>query len=227
MVVFACCVFGLLHALLFGLHTFILFRHASLYEQIRAQGATIQMPDTFHSVYEQAQTRSFFSRPDILAREIGAIQSATSSMVYQYQHDIYRLQDTIVQHIKYLAEASDLSQELVYPEQEKSAEYAVTLQKRLDLIPMGSINDLLKLSQESASLVATVQNNIEYAERKLVLQDIVALKHEMLLLQDMYRLYPQKDVHFVVKDFWADFKHTFTRDTLKKAPIESLRGSLQ
>ena len=54
MVVFACCVFGFLHGLLFGLHTFIIFRHASLYEQIRAHGGIIQMPEDFPLLYKQA-----------------------------------------------------------------------------------------------------------------------------------------------------------------------------
>ncbi len=135
MVVFVVFIFSFLHSLLFGLHAFILFRHESLYEQIYASGAIIQMPEDFLSVQKRAQNRSFFSRPDVLAEEVGTIQSATRSMLYQYKNDIYRLHDAIVQHIKYFSVATEIGEELIYPGQEMPVLYADMIQKRLDAIP--------------------------------------------------------------------------------------------
>lgn len=227
MVIFAVMTFLILHALVFGFHSFIIFRYDSLYAQIQSNGATIQMPDDFLRIQKLAQNRSFFSRPDILAEEIGVLQSGTRSMLYQYKNDVYRLQDIIVQHIKYLSVAAEVGQELVYPGQEKSLEQAEMLQKRLDSVPPGDIHQLVEISELSTYFVETTQENIEYAQKKLIFQDILAFKHEMLLLADMYRINPPKTKILDIKKFWTKFGTTFTRETLKTAPIEVLKLSLQ
>lgn len=219
--------FIILHSLLFAAHSFLIFRYDNLYEQIRMNGATIQMSDEFLRVQKLAHNRPFFSRPDILAEEIGILQSGTRSMIYQYKNDIYRLHDLIVQHIKYLSVAAETGEEVMYPGQEYSLEQADMLQKRLDAVPPGDINALLEISAISAPLVEATEKNIEYAQKKLIFQDILAFKHEMLLLADMYRTNPTKTKTLDIKKFWIEFRTAFTRETLKNAPIEVLKLSLQ
>jgi len=227
MVVFAVVTFVALHSILFAIHSFIVFRYDSLYEQIRSNGATIQMSPDFLRVREEAHRRSFISRPDILAAEIGMIQSGSHSMVNQYKNDTYRLQDKIVQHIKYLALAAEVGQELMYPGQEQSLEQMKMLQSRLDVIVPGDINALALLSDVSSRLVETTQRNIEYAQKKLVFQDILSFKNEMLLFTDMFRLNPPQKKILDSKKFWNEFRDIFSRDILKTTPSETLRISLQ
>jgi len=148
-------------------------------------------------------------------------------MVYQYKNDIYRLHDRIVQHIKYLTLASEIGQELVYPEQEKSLEYATMIQTLLDVVVPGDINTLIEISELSTGMVDRTRRNIEYAQKKLLYQDILAFKHEMLLLADMYRMYPPKTKILDIKKFWNEFGLIFTREALKNTPIEVLTLSLQ
>lgn len=227
MVGFALATFFLLHGLVFAFHSFVIFRYQTLYSQVQANGAAIQMPENFLRVQESAQYRSFFSRPDVLAEEIGVLQAGTRSMIYQYKNDIYRLHDTIVQHIKYLIVASEVGQELIYPGQARSLEHANMLQKRLELAPPGDINTLIDISTLSKSLVETTQKNIEYAQKKLIFQDILAFKHEMLLLIDMYRLNPPKEKMIDTKKFWKEFSTLFSREKLTTETSEVLRNSLE
>lgn len=227
MAVFAVVIFLALHTLVFAIHSSVVYRYDSLYQQIQNNGATIQMPEDFLRTRELAHGRSFFSRPDILAEEIGMIQSGIRSMVYQYKNDIYRLHDTIVQQIKYLSVAAEAGEELMYPGQTESSAQAAMLQKRLDTIPPGSISELVALSALSTDLVETTQKNIAYAQRKLILQDILSFKHEMLFLADMYRTNPMKTKTLDIKRFWNEFSVTFSRVTLKTATNDVLKTSLQ
>lgn len=227
MVAFAVFTLLVLHTLVFLFHSFIVFRYNSLYEQIQSNGAIIQMPEDFLQVHKVAQGRSIFSRPDILAEEIGMMHSGTRSMVYQYKNDLYRLHDRIVQHIKYLTLAAEMGQELVYPEQEKSLEYATMIQALLDTVVPGDINSLVEISELSTIMVDRTRRNIEYAQKKLVYQDILAFKHEMLLLADMYRLNPPEKKILDIKKFWNEFGSIFSREALKTASPETLRNALQ
>jgi len=187
-VAFALVVFVLLHALVFVFHSFTVFRYENLYAQIQNKGAMVQMPEGFLHTQDIAQNRPFWTRPDILAEEIGTLQSGTTSMMSQYKNDIYRLHDAIVQNIRFLSVSAELGQELVYPGQEEVIEQADLLQEQLDSIPLGDINQLTILLQASTHIVTTVQENIEYAQRKLILQDILAFKHEMIFLADVYHM---------------------------------------
>jgi hypothetical protein len=190
-------------------------------------GATIQMSEDFLYVQKSAHNRSFFSRPDILVEEIGILQSGTRSIIYQYKNDIYRLHDLIVQHIKYLSVAAETGEEVMYPGQEHSLEQADMLQKRLEVVPPGDVNALLEISAISTLLIETTQKNIEYAQRKIIFQDILAFKHEMFLLADMYRTNPTKTKTLDIKNFWIEFRTAFTRETLKNTSFESLKLSLE
>lgn len=187
-VAFALIVFVLLHAIVFAFHSFTVFRYESLYAQIQNKGAIIQMPEHFLYTQNRANNRSFWTRPDILAEEIGTLQSGTTSMMTQYKNDVYRLHDAIVQNIRFLSVSAELGQELIYPGQEDVIEQANSLQKQLDTIPLADINQLTILLQVSTHIVTTVQKNIEYAQRKLILQDILAFKHEMIFLADVYHM---------------------------------------
>ncbi len=82
------------------------------------------------------------------------------------------------------------------------------------------------MSEFSADLVIQVQKNIDYAQRKLIFQDILAFKHEMLFLGDMYRINTPKD-KLDTKKFWAEFSKLFSRETLKASPVTDLQISLQ
>jgi len=155
------------------------------------------------------------------------IHSGTRSMVYQYKNDVYRLHDRIVQHIKYLFLAAEIGEELIYPDQEKSLEYANTLQMRLENTPPGDINLLASLAEFSTALAQKIQENIEYAQKKLVYQDILAFKYEILLLADMYRLNPPQTKMLDIKKFWSQFGSTFSREILKNTSHENLRSSLE
>ena len=73
--IFALCVFAFFHALVFAWHSFVVVRYDRLYEQVQEKGATLQMPESFLKDYDKARKRTFLTRPDIFAREIGIIQS--------------------------------------------------------------------------------------------------------------------------------------------------------
>lgn len=227
MVVFALVTFTVLHALVFAFHSFIVFRYESLYDQIQNRGATIQMPENFLRTQSVAHDRSFLTRPDVLAEEIGALQSGTTSMMSQYKNDVYRLHDAIVQNIKFLSVSAELGQELVYPGQEDVAEQENMLQKQLDMIPLGEIHQLSNLLKTSTDIVQTTQKNIDYAQRKLVFQDILAFKHEMIFLADVYRMSMLKSKTLDTKKFWTDFSTTFTKITLRNNTPEALSATLK
>lgn len=225
--IFAVLVFAFFHTVVFAWHSFAVLRYDRLYEQIQANGATIQMPEDFLQNYNTAQHRTFWSRPDILAREIGVIQSWAESLTTQYKNDVYRLHDTIVQHIRYLTAASEIGQEMLFPGHTEVLTQASTLQSKLDAMPLWDITQLTELVKLSTSMIEWVQKNIAYAERKLILQDILAFKHEMLFLADVYRLTPIKKPLLDTKVFWKDFSISFNRNTLKNSSTDELKSLLQ
>lgn len=202
-------------------------RYDNIYAQIQDNGAAIQMPEDFLQNYTVAQNRRFWSRPDVLAREIGVIQEWAKSLITQYKNDVYRLHDTIVQHIRYLSAASEIGQEMVFPGQTEVLTHANLLQTKLDAIPSGDITQLTELAKFSTSMIEWVQKNIAYAERKLILQDILSFKHEMLFLADVYRLSSIKKPSLDTKVFWKDFKASFTRNVLKNSSTEELTTLLK
>lgn len=71
-----------------------------------------------------------------------------------------------------------------------------------------------------------MQKNIAFAERKLILQDILAFKHEMLFLADVYRLTPIKKSPLDTKVFWKDFSISFNRNTLQNSSTDELQSLL-
>lgn len=226
MAIGAVCLLALLHTVLFWAHIFSLYRYQALYDEVTNNGATVAMTPDFLQTYRLAEERSFFSRPDNLLKDIGQIQSAMHTMVYQYKNDIYRLRDSIVQNIRFLTVASELSEELVYPEQDMTREHARILQESLNTVPAGSVWALTVLSKESTQIVERVQGNINLAKRHLLLQDIAAYKHEMILIQDMYRLNPQKEKTLDIKAFREEFHILFTRSTLLQWSLEEVTQSL-
>lgn len=64
---------------------------------------------------------------------------------------MYRLHDTIVQHIRYLTVASEKGQEMAFPGHTEVLAQAVTLQTQLDTIPLGEITQLTELVKLSTS----------------------------------------------------------------------------
>lgn len=226
MVMFAVATFIFLHAIVFAFHSFTVFRYESLYDQIQARGAIIQMSDDFLRTHNRAHNRFFWTRPDILSEEIGIMQSGTISMMSQYKNDTYRLHDTIVQNIKFLSISAELGQELIYPWQEEVLRQASVIQKQLRLIPLGDINQLTALLQTSSDLVQATQKNIDYAQKKLILQDILAFKHEMIFIADVYRMNQLKPKTLDIKEFWSDFRIAFTELALKNDTPETLSATL-
>lgn len=164
---------ALLHGLLFAWHSFVILRYERLYEQIQAHGATIQVSESFLQNYATAQGRTVWSRPDVLVREIDSIQYESKSLTTQYKNDVYRLHDTIVQHIRYLLLASEIGQEMVFPGQSQVLAQADALEKKLESLPPGDITQLTELLASSTRTIERVQQYIAYAERKIILQDIL------------------------------------------------------
>ena len=131
------------------------------------------MPPSFQIAHEFAKKRSIFTRPDVLARESGILQSGIQSVIQQYRNDVYRLHDGIVQNISYLRILGDVSQEYIFPERADFLARADVFESRLQSGQYDSPQVLQELFDESDAEVKNAQHLFEQVQKKLVLQDIL------------------------------------------------------
>lgn len=218
--------FGLFHVIAFYWYQLVVYRYDRLYEEATSKGTLIEMPASFQIAHEFAKKRSIFTRPDILARESGILQSGIQSVIQQYRNDIYRLHDGIVQNISYLRILGDVSQEYIFPERADFLARADVFESRLQSGQYDSPQVLQELFDESDAEVKNAQHRFEQVQKKLVLQDILGFKHEMMLLESLYRVSPAQKTPFDIREFWKNFKIEFSRDTLSNTTAEELRTTL-
>lgn len=123
--------FVVFHVSAFGWYKFLIYRYEKLYDQATSEGSLIEMPADFQRAHNLGKERSILTRPDILAREAGVIQSGIRSLVVQYRTDMYRLRDTVVQDIEVLRTIGELSAEYIFPQRADIVQLASTLESEL------------------------------------------------------------------------------------------------
>jgi hypothetical protein len=120
----------------------------------------------------------------------------------------------------------EVSQEYIFPERAQFLAHADVFESRLQSGQYHSPAELQILLDETDEEMRDAQFLFERVQKKLVLQDILGFKHEMLLLESMYRVSPAQKTVFDIRDFWKNFKIEFSRDTLSSTTASELRTTL-
>lgn len=218
--------FVFFHALAFFYHQFLVYKYDRLYEEATQSGTLVEMPKLFQRAQSVARDRSIFTRPDKLARETGILQSGIRSLIEQYRNDLYRMHDTIAQHISYLRIVGDVTQEMIFPDRERILRMADRIESELDSGRFSRPADLERLLQISQSEVDQTRTRYDEAQKKLVLEDILNFKHEMRFLDSLYRVTPElEDEDRVISDFWKEFEYEFSESNLTELNADELRAT--
>lgn len=169
-------------------HGYLVERYDALYSQAVQEGTLVDMPLDFRDARKSAQERNIFTRPDILAREGGILQAGIHSLVRQYQDAIDYFHKDVSDNISTLRTLVQESQEYVFEPRDDIASFADTLESELDSGDYVRVDDLRQLSEVSRNAVQKAQIQFDFVKRKMALQDILALKHEMMFLDSYYRM---------------------------------------
>ncbi len=170
------------------------------------------MPEDFQKAHNTSRDRSILTRPDIIIRESGVIQSGIRSVVDQYRKNIYRLRQSIAADITTLESIAQEGSMYVFPERDEIVSETRILQDKLNSDKYKLVSDLQKLSNESFLQVESAKKSLEVVKKQIALQDIDALPHEMAFMDSTYRFTGKKG--FDYKTFSKAYKSVFTPDVL-------------
>ena len=185
------------------------------------------MPADFQKAHSASQARNIFTRPDILARESDILQSGIRSLEKQYSAAIDHFHDIIEHNIASLRDVAQASQEYIFPQREAIVSLADTYESELNSGKYVRVEDIRKLSIMSDDATKKAQTEFDLTKRVLILEDTLALKHEMAFLDSYYRFVRWNKLTYDYKALKKGFVQTFTRDALKTIPTEQLLTTLQ
>lgn len=212
--------FVVLHSIVFFWHQFLVYRYDALYERAVEEWSLIEMPADFQKAHQTSRDRSILTRPDIIIRESTIIQSGIRSVVDQYRSNISRLRDSIAADIKTLQSITDEGDGYIFPEKESIIHETRILQKKLHSDNYKLVSELQKLSNESFIEVEKAEKSLEVVKKKIVVQDIDALIHEMSFYDSLYRFSGKK--WFDYKTLAKAYKTVFTADVLETKDSKEL-----
>lgn len=182
------------------------------------------MTPTFQKVYAVAHERSFFIRTDTTIREALILQDGIRSLISQYHDDIYSMRDAIVKNIQSLRTIDEAGAEMVFPERAEIVERTNYLETQLAIhreARTESLEDFVKISDE---YVKKASADLERTKKALIVQDITALKHEIIFLESIYRLNRDTTLFFDQKVFNKIYNESFTALNLKNKTSEQLQA---
>lgn len=212
--------FVVLHSIVFFWHQFLVYRYDALYERAVEEWSLIEMPADFQKAHQTSRDRSILTRPDIIIRESTIIQSGIRSVVDQYRSNISRLRDSIAADIKTLQSITDEGDGYIFPEKESIIHETRILQKKLHSDNYKLVSELQKLSNESFIEVEKAEKSLEVVKKKIVVQDVGALIHEMAFYDSLYRFTGKK--WFDYKTLSKAYKTLFTADALETKDSKEL-----
>ena len=184
--------FVFLHSVVFFWHQFLVYRYDAIYDRAVQEGSLIEMPEDFQKAHSTSRDRSILTRPDILTHESTTIQSGIRSVVEQYRAHIYRLRDGIALDIETLRSVVKEGEGYVFPEQAAIIEQARALETKLNSDNYKLVAELQKLATESHGQAQEAKNLLEAVQKKVILQDIEALRHELTFIDSVYRFTGKK-----------------------------------
>lgn len=176
-----------LHVFSFFWHSHLVHRYDELYNQATKEGTLIDMPADFQKAHSASQARNIFTRPDVLARESDILQSGIRSLEKQYNAAIDHFHGIIEHDIASLRDVAQASQEYIFPQREAIASLADTYESELNSGKYVRVEDIRKLSIMSDDATKKAQTEFDLTKRVLILEDTLALKHEMAFLDSYYR----------------------------------------
>lgn len=109
-------------------------------------------------------------------------------MEIQYRNEFRRLHDIIVESIRTLRAIVQESQEYVFTSRDDILHLSHVLESELVSGKYVRLRDLNTLKNISQSSVTKAQSEFEFVRKKVILQDILALKHEIVFLDSYYRV---------------------------------------
>lgn len=178
------------------------------------------MPEDFQKAHTTSRDRSILTRPDILIRESTVIQWGIRSVVEQYRANIYRLRESVGADIATLQSVAGEGEGYVFPEGATILDQAHLLQTKLDSGNYKLVSELQKLANESFLQAENAKKSLEVVKKKVIVQDIDALSHEMALFDSLYRFAGKK--WFDYKTLSKAYKTVFTPDVLKNKDSKEL-----
>ena len=214
-------VFVVLHSVVFFWHQFLVYRYDALYERAVQEGSLIEMPADFQKAHATSRERSILTRPDILIRESSVIQSGIRSVVDQYRGNIYRIHESIMTDIAAMQSLTKESESYVFPERADIIHQTNVLQTEAASGKYTLLSQIQKFAAESHAQRADAEKLFEATKKKMVLQDIDGLSHELDFLDSLYRFTGKKG--FDYKTFSKAYKTTFTPDVLDTKNSDDLK----
>lgn len=203
-----------------------MYRYDKLYNQAVTEGALLEMPEAFTRAHDVAQKRTIFTRPDVLAREGAILQSGISTLIEQYRAEMDRLHDGITDDIASLVATAEESREYIFPQRDAIILLASELEKELNSGAYTSVTTLKKLATISHAHRLSAEGDLDLVKRKIVLQDILWLKHELRFLDSFYRF--NRDVELTFdRSLAPKFSKLFTREFLEKTSVADLRAAFE
>lgn len=204
-------------------HQFLVYQ----YHKITYQIAYTQFPHEPDGVEApQNWLRSIFTRPDILLQEVRFLYASFSASQQEYQHRGTQYRDRISQNIDYLWQVAQRGEAISFAGVEDTERYARRFHNELIDATPGDLPTLFDISTASDTVVAKIQQDMDFTERRLVLQDILAFEREMYFITDIYRMEDEKS-EFDIRAFWRDFSSLFSEKTLRDTPVSELRNAYQ
>ncbi len=164
----------------------------------------------------------FLSSPLEILRETLILQRGVRDLIHQYKNDVYRMRDTIVQNIQLLRTIADISEEMIYPGREELRDSILLLESRLNMTSDIRGNSLQELLTFSGEIAKRESWKLEQVQKKIVLQDILALKSEIYFLDSVYRTHRTATLVFDKDTFIDQFDSFFTQQNLATLSSELL-----
>lgn len=206
----------LVHTLLFFGHQFLVYRYDVIYAEATGEGTLVIMPEDFQRLHGIAARRDFLTRSDILAREAISLESGVRSLINQYRHDFYRMQETITSNIQAMRTVIEVGETMAFPEREEVIHKANDLEAKLNLSKDLREESLEELVEKSKQHLLKAKNDLERTKKALILQDITSLQHEITFLDSVYRVTPGATLKFDTKGLNKLYTESFSEEQLMK-----------
>lgn len=213
--------FVFLHSVVFFWHQFLIYRYDAIYDKAIAEGSLIEMPADFREAHSLSRERNIVTRPDILIREAIQLQSSIRSVVDQYRANIYSLFEEINSDIDMFQRIAKEGEWYIFPERADIILQAEILDAKVNSGHYTLLADLQTLAAESHGKVQQAKNLLESVQKKVILQDIEALSHELTFLDSVYRFTGKKWLDYKV--FSKEFQTIFKKDVLDSQTYAELK----
>lgn len=187
----------------------------------------MEQSEEFQSLYLPSHDHSWMTRTDVLMHESLLIHRETQNLVHQYEYDVSRFQENISEDIASMRNTLHESQDIVYPERAQVEQKMLYVEQQLNLDRENRPETLAQLALVSRDARQFSEHSLEQAEKKIVLQDIESLQHEIRFVGSFYRVNDEEKLSFEENTFQKLFDGSFSEEHKEKETANILREKLE